>query len=59
VQSAAIMFFVIIAVIVVRRRPQQGQTVGPFLGEVVATAAWTGLGLSVAIFFAAATGCSA
>ena len=59
VQSAAITFFVIIAVIAIRRRPRRGQTARPFLGEVIATAAWTALGLSVAIFFAAATGCSA
>jgi hypothetical protein len=59
VQSAAIMFLVIIAVFAIRRRPRRGQTAWPFLGEVVATAAWTAIGLSVAIFFAAATGCSA
>jgi hypothetical protein len=59
VQSAAITFLVIIAVIVVRRRPRRGQTVWPLLGEVVATSAWTALGLSVAIFFAAVSGCSA
>jgi riboflavin transporter FmnP len=58
-QSAAITFLVIIAVIAVRRRARHGQTVGSFLGEVLATAAWTALDLSVAIFFAAATGCSA
>jgi hypothetical protein len=59
VQSAAIMFLVIIAVFAIRRRPRHGQTAWPLLGEVVATAAWTAIGLSVAIFFAAATGCSA
>jgi hypothetical protein len=59
VQSAAIMFLVIVAVVAIRRRPRHGQTAWPFLGEVVATSAWTAIGLSVAIFFAAVTGCSA
>jgi hypothetical protein len=59
VQSAAIMFILILAVFAIRRRPRRGQTAWQFLGEVLATSAWTAIGLSVAIFFAAATGCSA
>ncbi|HWD64069.1 MAG TPA: hypothetical protein VG405_02755 [Solirubrobacteraceae bacterium] len=59
VQSAAITFAAIIALTVARRRPRRGDIVSPLLGEVLATVAWTALGLAVAIYFAGVTGCSA
>jgi hypothetical protein len=59
VPSAAITFGVIIALTVASRRPWRGQSAVLSLGLGVATAAWTTLGLSIAIFFAGVTGCSA
>jgi hypothetical protein len=59
VPSVAITFGVIIALTVASRRPWRGQSAALSLGLGVATAAWTALGLSVAIFFAGVTGCSA
>jgi hypothetical protein len=57
--SAAITLAVIVALTVASRRSWRGRSASTLVGEGVAGAGWAALGLLVAIFFAAATSCSA
>ena len=58
--SATVAFCVVISTTALSRRPWRARhPLSLLVGEGVATAAWTSIGLLIAIFIAAATSCSA
>lgn len=59
VPSAVVALVTLVALTVASRRPWREQSVSLLVGQGVATTVWTAFGLSIAIFFAAAIGCSA
>ena len=59
VPSATMMLVAVVLLTIARRRPRHRPSKPPLLGQAVATTAWTVLGLSLAVWLAAAISCSA